>query len=148
MSIWALPGPVPDYAAFAIAQRLAGNTPDDAAIEMTYRGLDFVASDAIAIATAGIASVYIDGVEHPGWSMLQVPRGAVVHMGPVQQVRGYLAVRGGFDLPLVMGSRSTDFTAAIGGLLGRSLRAGDALNLKAPATGTMAAYAQIPSYRA
>ena len=41
--------------------------------------------------------------------------------------RGYLAVRGGFDVPLVMGSRSTDVSAKLGGFEGRALKAGDVL---------------------
>jgi biotin-dependent carboxylase-like uncharacterized protein len=39
--------------------------------------------------------------------------------------RAYLAVGGGVDVPLVLGSRSTDLTAGMGGHQGRSLRAGD-----------------------
>ncbi len=118
-----------DYASFALAQALAGNLPQDAAIEMTYRGLSFIASEPLAIATTGFTGVYINGREHPGWSLLLVPAGAKVQMGPMQRVRGYLAVRGGLDVPVVMGSRSTDFTAAIGGYCGRALRAADELEV-------------------
>ena len=49
--------------------------------------------------------------------------------GPSDGMRAYLAVGGGIDVPLqVMGSRATYMKAAIGGIEGRSLRAGDILN--------------------
>ena len=41
--------------------------------------------------------------------------------------RGYLAVQGGFDVPLVMGSRSTNLKCQLGGYEGRPLKAGDVL---------------------
>jgi biotin-dependent carboxylase-like uncharacterized protein len=46
----------------------------------------------------------------------------------------YLAIEGGFDIAPVLGSQSTLIRAAIGGLEGRALRAGDALPLKQGAT--------------
>ena len=42
----------------------------------------------------------------------------------------YLAVEGGFDIAPVLGSQATLIRAAIGGLEGRALRAGDVLPLK------------------
>ena len=41
--------------------------------------------------------------------------------------RGYLSIRGGFDVPVVMGSRSTDMSAKLGGFEGRALKTGDVL---------------------
>lgn len=46
-------------------------------------------------------------------------------------MRSYLAVAGGFDVPEVMGSRSTDLKVGIGGLEGRLLRDGDRLPIGA-----------------
>ena len=43
--------------------------------------------------------------------------------------RGYLAVLGGIDVPLVMGSRSTNLKCKIGGYCGRALKAGDVLEI-------------------
>src|SRR6185437_5705645 len=43
--------------------------------------------------------------------------------------RSYLAVRGGFDVTPVLGSRSTDVNAQLGPLAGRPLRAGDAVEM-------------------
>ena len=46
---------------------------------------------------------------------------------PRPDARGYLAVPGGIDVPVVLGSRSTALGAGFGGLDGRALRAGDRL---------------------
>jgi biotin-dependent carboxylase-like uncharacterized protein len=46
---------------------------------------------------------------------------------PRHGCRAYVALAGGVDVPLVMGSRSTDLAGAFGGLAGRALRAGDRL---------------------
>jgi biotin-dependent carboxylase-like uncharacterized protein len=46
-------------------------------------------------------------------------------------MRTILAVDGGIDVPMVLGSRTTDLTAAMGGFAGRALRAGDRLMLGA-----------------
>jgi biotin-dependent carboxylase-like uncharacterized protein len=51
--------------------------------------------------------------------------------GGTNGMRAYLAVAGGIDVPLVMGSASTDLTAGIGGHEGRALIAGDCLSVGA-----------------
>jgi allophanate hydrolase subunit 2 len=53
----------------------------------------------------------------------------------VQQVRGYLAVAGGLDVPVYLGSRSTFPNGAFGGYQGRYLRPGDSLPIGQPAEG-------------
>lgn len=45
---------------------------------------------------------------------------------------GYLCVQGGIDVPLVLGSRSTDLNAHFGGYQGRALQEGDELPLQSP----------------
>ena len=58
-------------------------------------------------------------------------RGEVLRIGALAgSAVAYLAVEGGFDIAPVLGSQSTLIRAAIGGLEGRALRAGDALPLK------------------
>jgi allophanate hydrolase subunit 2 len=42
-------------------------------------------------------------------------------------MRTVLAIGGGIDVPLVLGSRTTDVIASMGGFAGRALRAGDRL---------------------
>jgi antagonist of KipI len=64
----------------------------------------------------------------PGWTCCVVPAGSVLQLGGMRDgCRGYLAVRGGFAAPSVLGSRSTDLHARIGPFGGRALQAGDRL---------------------
>jgi antagonist of KipI len=49
--------------------------------------------------------------------------------GPKDGIRGYLAIAGGIDVPLVLGSRSTYLRSRLGGIEGRALKAGDILHV-------------------
>ncbi|HYM86430.1 MAG TPA: biotin-dependent carboxyltransferase family protein, partial [Pseudoxanthomonas sp.] len=61
----------------------------------------------------------------PGWRPIVVPAGELRFSGLREGIRAWLAVEGGFDVPLLMGSRSTDLRGGFGGVDGRALRAGD-----------------------
>jgi biotin-dependent carboxylase-like uncharacterized protein len=64
-------------------------------------------------------------------------------------MRAYLCVAGGIDVPEVLGSRSTDLQAAIGGLDGRLLRRGDVLMISRPTpTHSAATDAAAPTHAA
>lgn len=90
----------PDLA--ALANRLVGNPPDAAVIE-TSGGLVLAAARAVLIATT------VEGVAHP------IVPGTRVHVpSDHQRVWHYVAVRGGFDVPAVLGSRSTDTLSGLG----------------------------------
>lgn len=66
---------------------------------------------------------------------MTVRRGRTLALGPVQRgVRSYLAVRGGFDLPAVLGSRSS---CTLSGLGPAPLRAGDRLAVGAQVDGAV-----------
>jgi urea carboxylase len=64
---------------------------------------------------------------------VSVPAGAILRLGPVRGPgsRGYVSVRGGLDVPAVLGSRATFTLGLFGGHGGRALRAGDVLHLGA-----------------
>ena len=105
-------------ALLARANRAAGNAPGTA-------GLEIVGSVRVrALAGHVMASDDGDARSLSGDETFDVSCGAA-------RVR-YLAVRGGVDVPLVLGSRSTLLTAALGGHLGRALRKGDTLPVGAP----------------
>ena len=71
----------------------------------------------------------LDGKPIPTWQRVRVGRGSeLAFQGARDGMRSYLAVQGGIDVPRLMGSRSTYTKGAIGGLDGRPLRAGDALD--------------------
>jgi antagonist of KipI len=120
-----------DADAYAIANLLAGNARDAAAIEMTLLGATFrFDRDAfVGIAGADMRPT-LDGTAVPGWSGFPVRAGALLAFGSaVDGARAYLSVRGGIDVAPFLGSRSTYLRARVGGLRGRLLAAGDALPL-------------------
>lgn len=118
-----------DGYALRAANLLAGNPEDAAALEMTLLGprLRFERETVAALAGADL-DARLDGRPLPGWRAFAAPAGAELAFGGRRSgCRAYLAVAGGFDVPAVLGSRSTWVSAGLGGLEGRALRAGDRL---------------------
>lgn len=100
-----------DRSAHLLANRLVGNRSTAATIEITFGGLVFQLRRAATIALTGALCA-----GPPAWnSALSLPSGTVVRLGPpAAGVRSYLAIRGGFAVPMVMGSRSTDTLSGLG----------------------------------
>jgi urea carboxylase len=123
-------GPM-DFLAFRMANRVVGNRPDAAGLEMAVSGatLRFEADTTIAICGADMQAK-LDGERVPLWKPVQVKAGSVLSMSTVEGPgsRAYLAIRGGFDVPEYLGSRSTFILGKFGGHAGRTLRAGDVLH--------------------
>ncbi len=119
-----------DLFSHRIANILADNKTDEATLEITLRGprLRFERDALIALCGADFSPT-LDGVVAPEGKAVRVRAGAVLDFGDsVAGCRAYLAIHGGFDVPVVMGSRSTYDSARIGGLDGRALRRGDVLS--------------------
>ncbi|HVY04342.1 MAG TPA: biotin-dependent carboxyltransferase family protein [Burkholderiales bacterium] len=112
-----------------VANILAGNEQDAATLEITLRGPRLRFDDDALIALCGAElSPRIGGTAVPAGKPLHVRAGAELGFGEsMAGCRAYLAVHGGIDVPVVMGSRSTYDTAHIGGVEGRALREGDVL---------------------
>lgn len=124
-----------DGPALEIANALVGNAPDAAALEITLGQceVEFARDCWFALTGAGCDAT-LDGTDvWTGWRFAAKAGQRLVLNRPRFGVRSYLAVAGGFDLPEVMGSGSTDLQTAIGGLEGRLLRDGDMLPLGTPA---------------
>ena len=118
-----------DVFSLRAANILAGNDQGAACLEMTVLGpkLRFLSNTWIAVTGADLSPV-LDGESILSRRSVEVSEGAVLRFdGAGDGVRGYLAVAGGIDVPLVMGSRSTYVNGSIGGFEGRQLRAGDIL---------------------
>lgn len=114
-----------------------GNDLNAAMIEWAVAGgvLRFDVPCTIAIGGAE-AECSIGGRTLPAFRPVLVPTGAELTV--VRLVRGrylLLAVGGGIDVPMVLGSRSTLLSAAIGGLEGRRLRTGDTLPIGSAKSG-------------
>lgn len=118
-----------DPLAAIIANLLVGNNRNATVIEMTYGGAVYFALSDLLIACCGGGSVlHIDGREIPFWRPVFVPAGSRLSFATTSvQTRSYLAVAGGWDCPVVLGSRSTYLPATFGGIDGRVLRKGDIL---------------------
>ncbi|SDO38462.1 biotin-dependent carboxyltransferase family protein [Alkalicoccus daliensis] len=111
------------------ANLLAGNPDSAAGIEVTLMGPQLLFSEDTTIAVGGAdLTAQLDGTEIPLWTSIPVKAGQRLHFGkPRQGVRAYIAIHGGIDTPLVLGSRSTYIKAKLGGFRGRELRNGDEL---------------------
>ncbi|SAL84487.1 urea amidolyase [Caballeronia choica] len=124
-------GPMDDRA-LRLGNRLLDNAADAAALEITMSGptLRFNTNAVVAV-TGATLSVTIDGDEQPMHTTLLVRAGSTLALGTIRGAgaRAYLCVRGGFDVALYLGSRSTFTLGQFGGHGGRALRAGDVLHL-------------------
>lgn len=114
-----------DAMALRLANLLVGNAEDAAALEFTLVGPELEFSSETTIALAGG-----DFGGYPLWQPMKVRAGDRVRLGAARSgCRGYLAVAGGLDVPLVLGSRGTYLRAKLGGWEGRALRDGDVLSV-------------------
>jgi biotin-dependent carboxylase-like uncharacterized protein len=118
-----------DLFSAAAANLLVGNDPGLAVIESTYMGpkLRFTEPTVVAV-TGAVIPVIVNGAEVPQWESIPVSAGDVLSFEILQTgARIYVAVAGGIDVPVILGSRSTYALGAFGGLKGRALMVGDVL---------------------
>src|SRR5215472_10356244 len=131
-------GPM-DSLAFRFANRLVGNVDGAAGLEFTLTcpTLRFACDTTIALTGADF-NARLNGQPFPRWQAAAVKRNSVLELGAPQNggARAYLAVAGGFDAPLYLGSRSTFILGKFGGASGTVIRAGDVLHLGQPRTNT------------
>ncbi|MFL5038137.1 MAG: biotin-dependent carboxyltransferase family protein [Microvirga sp.] len=121
-----------DRLALAFANALVGNAPGAGALEFMLMGGSFAIDGGTArIAVAGApCAVAVDGQAARAMTSLTLRPGQTLSVGPAQAgVYAYMAIAGGFALPLELGSLSLQPRAGIGGIEGRALRSGDHLPL-------------------
>lgn len=116
-----------DSFALRVANLLVDNDENAAVLETLAMGLRLKALSDVRIAVTGGNLTPRRGAEAlPMWASLVIPAGEVVAFtGPAGGFRSYIAVEGGIDVPLIMGSRSTNLSSGFGGFEGRALRKGD-----------------------
>lgn len=120
-----------DRYALVAANLLVGNDEGDAALEAVFMGpeIRFHADAMVAVAGAELPPK-LDGEPRPTWTAFPVKAGQVLSFGTLKAgARAYVAVSGGIDVPVVLGSRATYPLGALGGHEGRPLKAGDRLKL-------------------
>jgi biotin-dependent carboxylase-like uncharacterized protein len=130
----------------AIANALAGNPPGTVALEVHLLGPSLRAQIPVTIALAGEFSARIQDAagqwrEACNWRSHTLAADEILVTGSLRSRIGYLAVHGGFDVPAVLGSRSTYARAGLGGIEGRVLLAGDCMGVGA---GTPAIQRRLP----
>ena len=124
-------GPM-DHLGHRAANLLVGNPESAGALEITLGNFRLRFDGEATVAVCGAdAQVKVDGEAVPLWESLKVGSGSELAIGvaPGPGFRFYLGVEGGFDVPLLFGSRATYTMGALGGHEGRPLQAGDRLPL-------------------
>lgn len=123
-----------DPVALRLANSLVGNDERLAGLECRLVGPCFTVEGGrarLAVAGAEVAiDVTLEGESrrYPAWRAIDVPAGASVRVGaPSSSGCAVLAVAGGIDVPIVLGSRATDLKGGFGGHEGRPLVDGDVL---------------------
>ena len=124
-------GPM-DARSFRRANALVGNGQETCALELTVSGpaLRFHADTLVALAGAAMR-LTLDGEARPHGAAFPVRAGQTLAIGAIEGPgqRAYLALRGGFAAPVVLGSRATFALGAFGGHATGVLKAGDVLHL-------------------
>lgn len=120
-----------DPFAAAAANRLLGNPPGAALLEIVLRGPRLRATVPTRAALVGASfAATLDGRPVRSGEPFELPAGAELAIGEaIDGARTLLAVAGGLAVPRLLGSRSTYLRGGFGGLGGRALAAGDRLPL-------------------
>ena len=124
-------GPI-DSRSFRLANKVVGNPEGAPGFEILLSGPSLRFAEATTVAVTGATvSVTVDGDEQPMYSPILVPAGSVLSVGAANQrgLRSYVAIRGGVRVPEYLGSASTFALGGFGGHAGRSLVAGDLLDI-------------------
>lgn len=116
-----------------VANLLVGNDEGAAGLEITLGGLQLRFEDERVVAwCGGEHDARIGSTALPAGHAAHVQAGGELKFGrPGIGCRAWLAISGGIDVPIVLGSRSTDLRACFGGFKGRTLHDGDDIPLGA-----------------
>ena len=124
-----------DRFALRAANLLVGNDEGAAVLEAVFLGptIEFTQDATVAVTGAELPPL-VDESPRDTWSAFEVKAGQVLSFEFLKAgARAYIAISGGIDTPLALGSRSTYTLGALGGHEGRTLQAGDELPLGATA---------------
>lgn len=122
-----------DMLAARAANLLVGNPEEAALLEVVFMGpeIEFLQDATVAVTGAELPPK-VNGEEKATWTSLAVKKGDVLSFAFLKKgARAYVAISGGIDVPVVLGSRSTYTLGALGGFEGRKLASGDVLPLGA-----------------
>lgn len=120
-----------DRFALRCANLLVGNAETLAVLEATFMGpeLQFTSPATVAVTGAELPPK-VNGEARDTWTSFRVKKGDVLSFDFLKKAaRAYIAISGGIDVPVVLGSRSTYTLGALGGFQGRKLAEGDVLKI-------------------
>ncbi|MGO9702498.1 MAG: biotin-dependent carboxyltransferase family protein [Xanthobacteraceae bacterium] len=141
-----------DQYALRAANLLVGNEEDAAGLEIALMGPELVfGAPAIVAITGAEATPKINGEARPRNESFAVRAGDRLTFDFMKSgARAYLAIAGGVDVPVVLGSRSTYALGTLGGFSGRKIAAGDKLPVGGARSGARAGRALaadlVPTY--
>ncbi|HRX36442.1 MAG TPA: biotin-dependent carboxyltransferase family protein [Aestuariivirga sp.] len=118
-----------DHFALTCANWLVGNKEGAAVLEAVFMGpeLQFTEDATVAVTGAELPPK-VNGEPRETWTSFKVKKGQTLSFDFLKKgARAYIAISGGIDVPVVLGSRSTYTLGALGGFKGRKLEAGDKL---------------------
>lgn len=125
-------GPMDPFA-FRLANALVGNPRSIAGLEVAFIGpeLEFEA-ERMVVVTGADFEITVDGAAAPHSQPFVIPASGRIKFGSRRRgARAYLAINGGIDAPMVLGSRATHVPSRMGGWMGRALASGDRVSLGA-----------------
>ena len=120
-----------DRYALRAANLLVGNDEGAAVLETVFMGpqLEFTEDATVAVTGAELPP-RVDGESRETWTSFAIEAGRTLSFDYLKHgARACIAVAGGIDVPVVLGSRSTYTLGALGGFEGRNLQAGDELQV-------------------
>ena len=120
-----------DRYALRCANLLVGNAESAAVLEAVFLGpeIEFTRDATVSVTGANLPPK-VDGDVREGWTSFDVKKGQVLSFEYLQAgARAYVAISGGIDVPVVLGSRSLYGLGALGGFNGRTLQAGDEIGI-------------------
>lgn len=120
-----------DRFALRCANMLVGNKETLAVLEAVFMGPELQFSEAVTVAVTGAElPPKVNGEARETWTSFKVKKGDVLSFDFLKKgARAYIAISGGIDVPVVLGSRSTYTLGALGGHEGRKLAGGDVLKI-------------------
>lgn len=118
-----------DRVALEVGNTLLGNAPGAAGIEIPLFPFRVRFLEDIDFALTGAdCGARLDRTPVPPWWRRRARAGQTLLLGaPARGARCYLTLAGGVDVPVVLGSRSTQLRGEFGGHLGRTLQKGDVI---------------------
>ncbi|MFC3927520.1 5-oxoprolinase subunit C family protein [Streptococcus caprae] len=123
---------VMDVRSFRIANLLIDNPENEAVLEFSLVGptLEFTQDTIIAI-TGGDFQPTINGEAAPMYTAIYMHKGDILAFGGARTgSRGYISFSSYLQIPVIMGSRSTNVKVGIGGFKGRKLQADDFIGFR------------------